>query len=137
MKVSRLRLAKFIDDQTTSTADTQALAKEIAAYLLSEGRTGELDSIIRDVMQLRADRGLVEVIAVDAFPLTEQVYTEIRELIHVLFPDTKNVIISELRDKAVVGGTKLILANLQLDVSVRSKLNRFKRLTVVTGGAQA
>lgn len=136
MKVSRIRLAKLIDERTQSTTDLTVLSREIAAYLLGEGRTGELDSIMRDVMQIRADRGLVEVIAVDAFPLTDQVYKEITTLLHDILPDAKDIIISERRDNTIVGGTRLILANQQLDVSVRSKLNRFKRLTVVTGGAK-
>jgi F0F1-type ATP synthase delta subunit len=135
MKVSRLRLAQLIDDRTKSQSDFSAIAKEIAAYLLSEGRTSELDSLMRDVMQLRARRGVVEAVAVDAYPLSDDVHQEISRLLHDLFPDLTETIISEQRDETVVGGTKLIMANQQLDVSVRSKLNRFKRLTVVTGGA--
>ncbi len=105
-----------------TTTDLTVLSREIAAYLLGEGRTGELDSIMRDVMQIRADRGLVEVIAVDAFPLTDQVYKEITTLLHDILPDAKDIIISERRDNTIVGGTRLILANQQLDVSVRCKI---------------
>jgi F0F1-type ATP synthase delta subunit len=78
---------------------------------------------------------IIEVQAVDAFPLTDQTRGEIIGYIRQLFPDAQDIIVSEVRDASVIGGTKLILANQQLDMSVRSKLNRFKRLTVVTGGA--
>lgn len=135
MKVPRSRLAQIVDQKLTETADLTTVTNEVAAYLLSENRTGELESIMRDVMQLRAERGIIEVQAVDAFPLTETTRTGISEYIRQLFPDSKEIIVSEVRDETVIGGTKLILANQQLDMSVRSKLNRFKRLTVVTGGA--
>jgi F0F1-type ATP synthase delta subunit len=135
MKVARSRLAQIIDQKLTNNADLKSVTNEVAAYLLSENRTGELESIMRDVMQLREQRGIIEVQAVDAFPLTDQTRGEIIGYIRQLFPDAQDIIVSEVRDASVIGGTKLILANQQLDMSVRSKLNRFKRLTVVTGGA--
>lgn len=134
MKATRTRLATVIDQRSSSTGDVKRLSLEIAAYLLSEGRTGELDSIMRDIMQLRADHGVVEVIAVDAFPLNDQSRQSIEALMWRYFPDAKQIIISEMHDQSVLGGTKLILANQQLDTSIRSKLNRFKQLTAVTGG---
>ena len=48
-------------------------AREVAAYLLSEGRVGELDSLMRDVQAKWANKGYVEVLARSAYPLTETV----------------------------------------------------------------
>lgn len=135
-KVSRSRLAVIIAERCQQSAGAKELSQEIAAYLLAEGRTGELDSILRDVMQYRADHGIVEVSAVDARPLSESVKGDITTLIKNLFPTAKQIIISEEIDHKVIGGVRLELANQQLDLSIRSKLNRFKQLTVATGGVK-
>ena len=53
MKTPRTRIAGVVADRTLkSGVVSQQLSRELAAYLLSERRTGELDSILRDV---RAD----------------------------------------------------------------------------------
>ena len=135
MKIPRTVLAEVIYGHLKKSSDMRRFAMEIAAYLLTERRVGELDSIMRDVMELRAKDGTVEAVAVDAFALSDAVKREIQDLLKRYFPDAKNVIISESTDSSMIGGTKLILANQQLDMSIRAKLNRFKQLTAVTGGA--
>ena len=135
MKAPRTRLATLIAERSLkSGASTKKLAEEIAAYLLAEGRTGELDSILRDVMQYRADSGVVEVKAISAHELDVKVRSDIESVARELYPAAQQVIISEEHDANVVGGVKIELANQQLDLSVRAKLNRFKQLTAVTGG---
>jgi F0F1-type ATP synthase delta subunit len=134
MKLSRTRLAAILADRIDREDLSQAtLAKELAAYLLAEGRGGELDSLLRDIMQDRADRGVVEVIASSAFPLSGTVRADIEAQIKAVFPAARTIILSEVHDQSVVAGVRLELANQQLDLSIRSKLNRFKQLT--TAGA--
>ena len=133
IKAPRSRLAAIIADRSQQSSGSKELSQEIAAYLLAEGRTGELDSILRDVMQYRADHGIVEVAAVDARPLSDSVKIDIENLIKGLFPNSKQIIISEQIDTSVIGGVRLELANQQLDLSIRSKLNRFKQLTTYGG----
>jgi F0F1-type ATP synthase delta subunit len=128
-KISRLKIAAAVADKLDLTKNEKQLSREIAAYLLSVRRTGELDSLLRDVMQIRADRGVVEVTAVTAFPLTTAVRADIEKNIRTHFPSAKTIIVSETHDDTVVGGVRLELANQQLDLSVRAKLNRFKQLT--------
>ena len=132
-KIPRSRLAAIIAERSELLDGTKALSQEIAAYLLAEGRTGELDSILRDVMQYRADKGIVEVAAIDAHPLNDSIKSDVTKLIKGIFPNAKQIIISEEIDSNVIGGVRLELANQQLDLSIRSKLNRFKQLTA-TGG---
>lgn len=134
MKTSRSRLAAIIAERADAPNGAKALSQEVAAYLLAEGRTGELDSILRDVMQYRADHGVVEVIAIDAFPLADKVRADIESVIRELYPQAKQIIISEQLDPTVMGGVQIELANQQLDLSIRAKLNRFKQLTATAGG---
>ncbi len=128
-KVSRRKIAVAIAERIDLAKSEKALSSEIAGYLLSVRRTSELNSVLRDVMEIRAERGIVEVTAVTAFPLTDSLRTDIETNIRTHFPAASTVIVSESRDESVVGGVRLELANQQLDLSVRAKLNRFKQLT--------
>ena len=128
-KVSRHKIAAAIADRIDLARSDKALSREIAGYLLSVKRTSELNSVLRDVMEIRAERGVLEVTAVTAFPLTDRLHGDIEANVRTHFPAAKTVIVSESRDESVVGGVRLELANQQLDLSVRAKLNRFKQLT--------
>jgi F0F1-type ATP synthase delta subunit len=111
--------------------DVHKVANEIAAYLLDENRVGELDSLLRDIQQYRADDGTVEVLALSAHPLTGDIKTDIERQVRSVYPEAQQIIITEVHDENVIGGVKLQLAHEQLDLTVRSKLNRFKQLTAV------
>ena len=129
MKLPRHQVAVAIAQRTMAITDLRQLSDEVAAYLLIERRTDELDSLIRDIMQYRSDHGLVEVVAVTAHPLTAAVRANIETEIQRLYPLATQVLITERHDAAVIGGVRLDLANQQLDLSVRNKLNRLKQLT--------
>lgn len=108
---------------------TADLGREVAAYLLSENRIGELDSLLRDIAELRASEGMVEVTAVSAFSLNDSVRRDIESRIRQLYPGATDIIIDARLDPEVVGGVRLELSHQQLDLSVRAKLNKFKQLT--------
>lgn len=130
MKTPRTTVARIITDKLGKQPAKQ-LSREVAAYLLEDNRVGELDSLLRDVQQQRADAGMVEAIAVSAHPLTDKVRSDIKAQVKVAMPSAKSIIISERLDPDVVGGVKIELANQQLDLSIRSKLNKFKQLIAV------
>lgn len=129
MKLPRHQIATALAARSLGTLDVKAFSEEIAAYLLSERRTGELDSLLRDIMQYRADNGVVEVIAVSAFPLSAAARADITKQVKDLYPKATQVMITEQHDESVVAGVRLEFANQQLDLSIRNKLNRLKQLT--------
>lgn len=112
-----------------SGVNMQSLARSVAAYLLETGRTGELSSLLRDVQQIRAENGIIEVTAISASGLSEASRRDIEAKIKQLMPKAQTVIISEQRDPKIVAGVRLELPHQQLDLSVRGTLNRFKQLT--------
>jgi len=128
MKAPRTRIARVVADQTLSGGVSRRLSAEVAAYLLSERRTSELDSVLRDVQADWAEAGYVEVMASSAHPLTAAVKADITKQAKRLYPAAKQIIITEVHDPAVIGGVRLDMAGRQLDLSVRNKLNRFKQL---------
>jgi F0F1-type ATP synthase delta subunit len=129
MKTPRTRIASTIADATLTKGSSKEYAREVAAYLLSEGRVGELDSLLRDVQADWASKGYVEVIARSAYPLSDTSRQEIETQVRSLFPDAKKLVVTPLLDESVIGGVQISLADQQLDLSVEAKLNKFKQLT--------
>jgi F0F1-type ATP synthase delta subunit len=129
MKTPRTQIAHIVADSALSGGSTKKLSQEVAAYLLSERRIGELASLLRDVQADWAEAGFVEVLASSAHPLTADVKANIQRQMKKLFPSARRIIVSEIHDPYVIGGVRLNLANQQLDLSVEAKLNKFKQLT--------
>jgi F0F1-type ATP synthase delta subunit len=127
VKTSRSILAKIIADKTKSMPEHK-LAKEVAAYMLSEGRINELDALLRDIMAIRADNGLVEASVVSAHSLNAALTSQVSKLIKKLSPGAKKIIINQQTDPEIIGGLKISTPNQQLDISLKGKLNRFKQL---------
>jgi F0F1-type ATP synthase delta subunit len=129
MKTPRHTVAAALAQRSLSARDGHKFGEEIAAFLLQERRSGELEPLLRDIMQYRTDHGIVEVIAVSAFPLSETVRKDIIAQIREMYPKAREIIISQRHDNSIVGGVRLEFANQQLDLSIRNKLNRLKQLT--------
>lgn len=129
MKLPRTRISRTIADKTLSRGSSKKFSQEVAAYLLSEQRTSELESIMRDVQADWAEAGFVEVIASSAHPLTQSIKTDISKRVKRIYPEAKKIIVTEAHDPEVIGGVRLSLADRQLDLSIEAKLNKFKQLT--------
>lgn len=132
MKTPRHQVAALLAKKSLAGSINKArFSKEIAAYLLDAGRTGELDSLLRDVTRYRADHGIVEVTAVSAYELSPAVLRDVKAQARALHPNAKHIIINQRRDPEILGGVRLELVDKQLDLSIRNKLNRFKELTTL------
>lgn len=129
MKVPRHTLATAIADRTMHVHDSKLLASEIAAYLLLERRTADLESILRDIMQYRTDHGVLEAEVVTAHEVHQAVLTDVKELLQAAYPKAKTVHVGTRLDPSLIGGVRVDMANQQLDMSIKSKLATFKRIT--------
>lgn len=130
MKTPRTRIASTIAAQTYGDGKINpAYAKKVAAYLLSEGRAKELDSLLRDVQADWAQRGYVEVIVRTAHELESSAKNDIVARLQQLYPKANEIAVTEVLDPSVLGGVQISLADKQLDLSVEAKLNKFKQLT--------
>ncbi len=122
-KPSRQTVAAAIANLISAGADTSELAKGLAAYLITERRTAELEPLLRDVMRVRFDRdGLLEIDATSAFPLTEAIRSEIDRLL----PANSRVLHENIAPE-VIGGLRLEALDRQLDATLSRRLANFKQ----------
>jgi F0F1-type ATP synthase delta subunit len=128
MKQPRTKIAQLVADKSLKGSNKR-FNRELAAYLLSERRVSELDSLLRDVQHDWAEAGYVEILARSARALSPAVKTDIKRRIKQVYPKAKRIVVTEVHDPTVVGGVKLQLADQQLDISVAADLARFRQLT--------
>jgi F-type H+-transporting ATPase subunit delta len=133
MRPSRKKIAAVIDSRIRNGESINKIAKEMAAYLLDNNRSSELESIMRDVIALRAEQGQVEVSVSTAHKLEAGTKEDLKKLIKTIRPAAKDIQIDEDIDPSLIGGLKLGVVNQSLDLSIRAKLNKLKQLTTAGG----
>jgi F0F1-type ATP synthase delta subunit len=133
VKVPRHLLTEAIAKQTLEVTDSKQLAREIAAYLLIERRTAELESIMRDIMQYRQDHGALEADVISAHDVSNAALADVKHLLQEAYPHAKTITLTHRLDSSVIGGLKVDLPNEQLDMTIRAKLSKFKTLTGAGG----
>lgn len=129
MAFARSELAEIIGKKLNSSSSSRTLAKEVAAYLMEENRVHDLESLMRDVMAYRQDQGVVEAEVASAHPIDDSIMREVKQLIAAKYPHAKKIIVHQHIDATIVGGLTISLANEKLDMSIKSKLDTFRRLT--------
>jgi F-type H+-transporting ATPase subunit delta len=123
-KFSRKDLAQYIAENLDNN---EALAEKIAGFLIDHGKVSELGSIMRDVINVRAQvLGVVELTATSAFPLDNTAKNQIENLVKERFSGVSKIIIHEKIDKTLLGGVDLDFANANLDLTIRAKLNKLR-----------
>lgn len=129
MGATRTKIADSVASHTLDKGVSKDYSRQLAAYLLAEGRTDELDSLLRDIQSAWVNSGFVEVIARSAHPLDSAAKNYIENRVKALYPSAKAAKITELHEASVIGGVRLTIADQRLDLTVQSKLNKFKQLT--------
>lgn len=126
----RSNLAEYIVNNLADNVSSKKLAKNVAEYLLENKKVSDLESVMRDVVNLRTTKGFVEVDAYSAYKLSDKALSEIRSIVKKHFANVKQVVVNNLIDKDLVGGVKLYIGSDRLDLSIKNKLNKFRELTV-------
>jgi F0F1-type ATP synthase delta subunit len=130
MKTSRHQIAAILGQQLMKKPVKRAsFSYEIASYLLTEHRAAELEPLLRDIIDYRAQQGMVEVTAISAHELSGKDRTDIELFTRQLLPKAKSIILNTHLDPNLIGGVRLEIVSQQLDLSIRTKLNRLKQLT--------
>ena len=126
----RSNLAEYIVASVEDNMNSKKLAKNVAEYLLDTRKASELESVLRDVVNLRAAKGFVEVDAYSTHKLSDSAIKDIKTTVKNHYDNTKTVVVNNLIDEDLVGGVKLYIGSDRLDLSIKNKLNKFRELTV-------
>lgn len=122
MKLSRGQLADFILGNRGKDA-----IQQVAGYLVANGRSKEIDLVIREVESRMdaAGRTVARVRSARKLSADEQ-----RGVVKMLKNEDANIksveIINEV-DPSLLGGVIVRTPKLEVDVSIRNRLNRMKR----------
>lgn len=130
MKPSRHKVASIISQKSLSGNLSRKTIKELAAYLISTGRTNDLSSIMRDVNELWAEEGVIEVQVTTAHKLSPRLIVETNRIVKKTYPRAHKIEIIEQINPDLIGGIKLEFANKQLDLSLRTEIDKFKKVAL-------
>lgn len=125
-EITRTQLAGIIVNMLEAGASPNKVAKQIAAYLIEQRRTRELDDLMRDVEKLRAQNGVLEARATSKYTLSPSVKRDLSALLKTHHDGIKTVVIDEQIDEDVIGGVLVETTSTQLDLTIANKLNQLK-----------
>jgi F0F1-type ATP synthase delta subunit len=124
----RTDLAGVIAKMSLAKDFSSRQVKEIAAYILDNRLSSQIDSLMRDVQFAWAEAGRLEVLVSSAHPLTNENRSMIKNQVKQVEPSAKTIVINEINDPSAIAGLRINLPGRQLDLSIEAKLNKFKQL---------
>ena len=99
--------------------------KNFLKILVEKGRISSLKSIELTFKQLLNDRdNIIEGTVISAIPLTDEKVKELEEKLSKKY--NKNVTLENKVDKSILGGVLIRLGNIQIDGSVKTRLDNIK-----------
>jgi len=97
------------------------LAKQLAAYLVDEGRTDEAELLMNDIALEIERLGHSEVQLTSARELSEDVKRKLKKIIKNL-TGAETIELNETIDQSLIGGIIATTPSLEIDLSVRKLL---------------
>lgn len=93
-------------------------------YILADkGRVNDFDKIVKEFDKLESEQsGVTDGIAYSAVPLSQKQLAKLAEETGKLL--NKNITLSNVIDKNLIGGVKIMAEGKLIDASIRSRLNR-------------
>ena len=122
---SRRKVAQYYAKAITDGKDDEKIVAQLADFLVSNGRTKEMDMIVADIeYQLSLD-GVVTANVTSAHHLDEMTKKAVVELV-TKQTGAKDVQLNEQINSNVVGGVKLEVSGSELDTTVARRLKALK-----------
>jgi F0F1-type ATP synthase delta subunit len=124
-RATRQEISQAVLAMLQSGESTDAVASSLAGYLVSERRTRELDTLMRDIEGIRyASDDVLEATVVSARELNSSINQTIKDLLQA-----KQVHLHHRLSPSVVGGVRVHALDRQLDLTIEAKLKRLKNIT--------
>jgi F-type H+-transporting ATPase subunit delta len=121
-RLSRRKIATFVTDKLLAgNHQAHEVMRELAAYLVTERRTRELDLVVRDIEAMLAAKGVIVADVASARPLDETVKAEIATML-----GAESVQLRETIDETLLGGVRIDTPGKRFDGTIRHKLNALR-----------
>jgi F-type H+-transporting ATPase subunit delta len=121
-RLSRRKIAVFVTNKILAgNHQAHEVMRELAAYLVTERRTRELDLIVRDIEEMLADSGVIVADVASARPLSEAMKAEVTAML-----GATSVQLRESVDEALLGGIRIDTPGKRFDGTIRHKLTALR-----------
>lgn len=116
-RLSRTQLARYVAKQLQ--AGDKTVIQELAAYLVDEGRTGEIELVLRSIYDELEQSGIVIADVTTAHGLDGTMKAEIKQLL-----GAEQLELREHKDASVLGGVRIATASRVLDATLKNRLTK-------------
>ena len=125
IRLSRRKLASHYADSIITGQNKEKLLKQLAAYLVQNGRKSETNQLVDEIEYQLSLKGIVIATITSATPLNDLAKSKITKLVSE-YTGASEVQICEKVDPKVMGGFRLNFTGTELDDTVAKKLLRLK-----------
>jgi F-type H+-transporting ATPase subunit delta len=124
-RLSRRKIASYVAERLLDGSSQTATIKQLAAYLIDNRRTKEVELIVRDIEFELQNRGVIlaEVTTVSA--LTEATRKQIERLVGE-HADPGKIQLRQFIDPDVIGGVRIDIPGKRLDATIARRLAIFR-----------
>lgn len=123
MATSRVPRRKIAAYAAAQLLKGHNVSKQLAAYLVEAGRTGEVDLLIRDIESALGDQGILYADVTSSRKLGGASLDQITKYLKST-TDAKKVHLRTTVDESVLGGVRIDTPDKQLDSTLRHRLNQ-------------
>ena len=124
--ISRRKLAAYAAAQLAAGTNKTAVLSEVAAYLIEQRRTQQVELLVRDVYAILArDHGHVVADVTAARELSDGLVESITKFVKIQ-ENAQAVEVNTSIDPSLLGGVVIKTPSAELDTSIRTKLNALR-----------
>lgn len=129
-KITNQKIAQAINGLLEENVDSNTVSSSLAAYLIEERRTGDTDSILRQLESIRSQNGIREVTVTSAFVPGDSITQAIRQIFSDYYGRVKTLVIKYYNQPEVIGGLRAETNDALLDFTIASRLQRLTAPTI-------
>jgi len=119
------QLAEYAVDQIESGVSAVDVSRKLASFLLQERRSRDSGAMLRAIEAEFSKRGSVQVTVTSAHEVSKEIEGQLASLL-----DVANPVFDRVIDPSVIGGVKASAGEKEIDLTVKSRLNRFKQQVI-------
>lgn len=122
-RLSRTKLARYA--ATELLDGNTGVVRQLAAYLVDQGRTGETELVLKSIYDELEASGVVLADVVSADGIDASVKAEIKRLL-----GAKQLVLNERVDPSVLGGIRVDTTSRVLDATIKHRLTKLQERKV-------